>query len=328
MANNNRIGVLLLQLGSPDHPGVPAVRRYLRQFLSDPRVIELPRWRWWPILYGIVLRRRPKESAAKYQRIWDPERGFPLKFYTRRQAMGLQEQLGQRFLVRYAMRYGQPATDQVVPDMIRQGVNKLIVLPLYPQYSATTTGSALDALFQTLMGQRLVPALRIVPAFYEHPAYINAECQMIREALDKLGDPPQKLIFSFHGIPVRYAQAGDPYPQQVERTVAVLVARLGLEPQQYLIAYQSRFGREPWLRPYLDETLIELARSGVRRVLVVTPGFTTDCLETIDEIGREMRELFQQAGGTHLHRCPCLNDHPCWLDALRTLVVEESASWV
>ncbi len=328
MISRDRVGVLLLQLGSPDDPSVAAVRRYLRQFLSDPRVIELPRWLWWPILYGVVLVFRPKQSAEKYQHIWDPQTGFPLKHYTERQVRGLQERLGERFLVRYAMRYGQPATDEIVPAMIQQGIDRLVIVPLYPQYSATTTASALDALFRSLMRQRVVPSLRIVPPFHEHAGYLDAECTIVRETIAKLGEPPEKIIFSFHGIPVRYAKAGDPYPQQVEQTVRLLAQRLGLAPEQYLLAYQSRFGREPWLQPYLDETLTALARQGVRRVLVVTPGFTTDCLETIDEIGREMRDLFLQAGGTQFFRCPCLNDHPAWLDALRTIVLEESAGWI
>jgi ferrochelatase len=328
MITRSRVGVLLLQLGSPDDPSVAAVRRYLRQFLSDPRVIELPRWLWWPILYGIVLVFRPKQSAEKYQHIWDPQTGFPLKHYTELQVRGLQERLGEKFLVGYAMRYGHPTTDETVPAMVQEGIDRLVVVPLYPQYSATTTASALDALFRTLMRQRVIPPLRIVPPFYEHAGYLEAECAIVRETVAKLDEPPEKIIFSFHGIPVRYAKAGDPYPQQVEQTVRLLAQRLGLAPEQYVLAYQSRFGREPWLQPYLDETLTTLAQKGVRRVLVVTPGFTTDCLETIDEIGREMRDLFLQAGGTQLFRCPCLNDHPTWLDALRTIVLEESVGWI
>lgn len=319
------IAVLLLQLGSPDDAGVTAVRRYLREFLSDPRVIELPRWKWYPILYGIVLQRRPAQSAAKYQLIWDKEKGFPLKYYTQRQAEELQKRLGDHFLVRYAMRYGTPAIAPVVAELCAQQVEKLIAVPLYPQYSATTTASALDALFQILMRQRAVPALRVVPPFYQHPAYVSAECQVIRETLATLPQPPEKVIFSFHGIPQRYADAGDPYPQHVETTVSRLAAECGFLPGQYTLAYQSRFGREEWLKPYTDELLLQMARQGVKRVLVITPGFVTDCLETIDEIGREARHIFQQAGGQELYRCHCLNDHPVWIEALQRIVLEESA---
>lgn len=328
METKSRIGVLLLQLGSPDDPSVPAVRRYLREFLSDPRVIELPRWKWYPILYGIVLIRRPAQSAAKYQLIWDKDRGFPLKYYTQRQAEELQNRLGERFLVCYGMRYGTPAISSVLHQVCNAGIEKLLVVPLYPQYSATTTASALDALHQAFLTQRVIPALRIVPPFYRHPAYIEAECHLIREALASLEQPPDKLVFSFHGIPKRYVAAGDPYPQHVEATVKLIAQALSLSHEQYLVAYQSRFGREEWLQPYTDELLAILANQGIRRVLVITPGFVSDCLETIDEIGREARQLFRQAGGVELYRCPCLNDDPHWIDALKNIVLEELAGWV
>ncbi|MCS7168666.1 MAG: ferrochelatase [Gemmatales bacterium] len=328
MGRRSPIGVLLLQLGSPDDPSIRSVRRYLREFLSDQRVIELPRWKWYPILYGIVLIRRPAQSAAKYQLIWDREKGFPLKYYTQRQAEELQRKLGERFRVAYAMRYGNPAIASVVRDFVRDTIERMIVVPLYPQYSATTTASALDRLYGTLMGERWVPALRVVPPFFEHPAYIRAQTTIMRETLSKLSEVPEKWIFSFHGIPQRYADAGDPYPCHVECTVRALVECFSLHPGQYVVAYQSRFGREEWLRPYTDEVLRSLAREGVRSVFVITPGFVADCLETIDEIGREARDLFREAGGVELYRCPCLNDHPSWIEGLGSIILEEAAGWL
>ncbi|MCS7159518.1 MAG: ferrochelatase, partial [Gemmatales bacterium] len=272
--------------------------------------------------------RRPAQSAAKYQRIWDQDKGFPLKYYTQQQAENLQEKLGERFRVTYAMRYGSPATAPVVRELVSAGVDRLLVVPLYPQYSATTTASALDAFYQALMHERVVPAVRVVPPFYAHPRYIDAVSQILRETLAQLGAAPERWIFSFHGIPQRYADAGDPYPRHVETTVHLLAERLGLTSEQYLLTYQSRFGREVWLKPYTEEVLVSLARQGVRSVLVATPGFVADCLETIDEIGREARDLFREAGGGELYRCPCLNDHPLWMEALATIVLEQAAGWL
>ncbi len=321
------MAVLLVQLGTPDAPAVPAVRRYLKQFLSDPRVIETPRLLWWFILHFSILRKRPKESAAKYQRIWNPQTGFPLRHYTQRQAEELQALLP-GVVVRFAMQIGNPGLQEVVPEMIRAGVERLIVLPMYPQYSATTTASATDALFKTLMRVRRVPALRIVPPYYSHPAYIDAQVAVIRDELTKLVWQPEHFILSFHGIPVKYAKKGDPYPEHVRETTRLLLEQLKWPEGKWTQTYQSVFGRGEWLRPYTEETLVRLAKGGVSRVFVATPGFTVDCLETIDEIGFELKEAFQRAGGRELHRCPCLNDHKAWIGALRTLVLEEGKGWI
>src|SRR5437016_3494041 len=302
-------GVLLIQLGTPDAPTTPALRRYLRQFLSDPRVIEAPRLTWWFVLNLFILPTRPAESAAKYQRIWDPATGSPLLHITRLQTEALQCALPD-VPVRFGMQIGNPSVGSVVHEMISVGINRLIVLPMYPQYSATTTASALDTLFQALMRERRVPALRTVPPYYEHAAYLDAVATVIREDQAKLGWEPDHFLLSFHGIPVKYVERGDPYPEQVKRTTELLLPRLQWPAGRWTQSFQSLFGRDLWLQPYTDETLRELARRGVKRVFVATPGFTADCLETIDEIGFEARELFQHAGGEALHQCRCLNDHP------------------
>ena len=323
----SKVGVLIIQLGTPDAPTPAAVRRYLREFLDDPRVIEVPRWRWWFVLNFMILPRRSKESAAKYARIWDVRTGSPLLHVTKLQTRALENSLPDGIVVRYGMRYGNPGIAQAVGELSDAGVDRLIVLPLYPQYSAASTGTACDRLFQALAQRRYVPAIRIVPPFYAHPAYIHAQTELIREEVAKLDRPPQKYVFSFHGYPRDFVQKGDRYRDHVEVTASLLARELGLGGGDWLLTYQSRFGRQVWLEPYTEETLCELARKGIRRVLVASPGFTADCLETIDEIGREAAESFRRAGGELLIRCPCLNDHPAWIQAMRQIVLEESQGW-
>jgi protoporphyrin/coproporphyrin ferrochelatase len=319
--------VLLIQLGTPDAPTVPALRRYLRQFLSDPRVIEAPRLPWWFILNFRILLTRPAQSAAKYRRIWSPQTGSPLLYYTRRQAEELQQLLPQA-LVRFGMQIGNPGLPAALHELIEAGVDRLIVVPLYPQYSATTTASAYDSLFQAFERERRLPALRIVPPCYDHPAYLDAVVTVIREELAALPWEPDHYVLSFHGIPVKYAERGDPYPKQVERTTQLLLERLDWPERKWTRSFQSLFGKDLWLQPYTDHTLRELAGRGCKRVFVATPGFTSDCLETIDEIGHEARLVFQSAGGESLHQCRCLNDHPAWIQALRTLVLEQGKGWL
>jgi ferrochelatase len=321
------VGILLIQLGTPDAPTAKALRPYLRQFLADPRVIEAPRWEWRLILNLLILPFRPAQSAAKYRRIWHPQTGSPLLHWTRRQAALLQEALPQ-VPVRFGMQVGNPPVARVVNEMIRAGIERLLVLPMYPQYSATTSASAADALFQALMRERRVPALRTVPPYYDHPAYLDAVAAVVKGDLARLAWQPDHYLLSFHGIPARYAQSGDPYPQHVRRTTAALQERLGWPQGRWTQTFQSLFGREEWLRPYTDETLRELARRGVKRVFVAMPGFTADCLETVDEIGYEAREAFRHAGGEELHACPGLNDHPKWIEAMRTLLVQEGQGWL
>jgi ferrochelatase len=321
------VGVLLIQLGTPNAPTARALRPYLRQFLSDRRVIEEPAWKWQPILHLFILPFRPARSAAKYRRIWDPQTGSPLLHWTRRQAALLQEALPQ-VPVRFGMQVGVPPVARVVHEMIQAGIERLIVLPMYPQYSATTTASATDALFLALLKERRVPALRTVPPYYAHPAYLDAVAAVIRDDLARLPWQPDHYLLSFHGIPVAYAERGDPYPEHVKSTTTALLERLGWPAGQWTQSFQSLFGRQEWLRPYTEETLRELARRGVKRVFVAMPGFTADCLETLDEIGHEALATFRQAGGEELRTCPCLNDHPRWIEAMRTLIVEQGQSWL
>jgi ferrochelatase len=321
------LGVLLVQLGTPDAPTPAALRAYLRQFLSDPRVIEAPRWLWWFVLNFAILPRRPAQSAAKYQRIWDAVTGSPLLHYTRRQAELLQQGLPD-FPVRFGMQIGNPPLRDVLHEMIAGGLERLIVLPMYPQYSATTFASATDCLFEALKRERRVPALRIVPPYYAHPAYIDAVAAGIRRDLAKLSWTPEHYVISFHGIPVKYVERGDPYPKQVEATTRLLLEKLQWPAGSYTRSFQSLFGRDEWLRPYTDDVLRDLAKRGVKRVFVSTPGFTADCLETLDEIGHESAEAFRHAGGEQLRHCPCLNDAPEWIAAMRKIVLDEGRGWI
>jgi ferrochelatase len=318
-------GVLLIQLGTPDAPTAPALRRYLRQFLGDPRVIESAFVRW-VVVPLFVLPTRPARSAAKYRRIWDDRTGSPLLHYTRRQAELLQEALPD-VPVRFGMQIGNPPLAAVVREMIAAGVERLVAVPMYPQYSATTVASATDTLFKALMTERRVPAVRVVPPYYDHPAYLDAMAAVVRDELKRLPWEPGHFLLSFHGIPKSYATAGDPYATQCVRTAQGLVERLGWPREKWTQSYQSLFGRDVWLKPYTDDVLAKLAARGVKRVFVVTPGFTADCLETIDEIGHESKELFRHAGGEELHQCRCLNDHPAWIGALRQIVTEEGRGW-
>jgi len=321
------LGVLLIQLGTPDAPTARALRPYLRQFLTDPRVIEVAPWKWWFILHLFILRTRPARSAAKYRRIWHPVTGSPLLHWTRRQTELLQKEFP-TVPVRFGMQIGNPPLSAVAAEMIRAGVERLIAVPMYPQYSATTTASATDCLFKALMGQRRVPAVRVIQPYYQHPAYLDAVTALIKDEASRLSWEPDHYLLSFHGIPKRYAQAGDPYATHVKRTTAELIARLGWPRGRWTQTFQSLFGRDVWLKPYTDEKLKELARNGVKRVFVAMPGFTADCLETLDEIGFEARETFRHAGGEELHACPCLNDHPKWIETLRTLIIEEGHGWL
>jgi protoporphyrin/coproporphyrin ferrochelatase len=321
------LGVLLIQLGTPDAPTPQALRPYLKQFLSDPRVIEVPRWKWRIILNLFILPRRPAQSATKYQRIWDPQTGSPLLHWTKRQTALLQERFP-HLPVRFGMQVGNPPLCRVVEEMITTGLERLIVLPMYPQYSATTTASATDSLFHCLLQVRRVPALRIIPPYFAHPAYLDACAALIKEDLQNLPWKPDHFLLSFHGIPVKYVQAGDPYPSHVKATTAGLIERLGWREGEWTQSFQSLFGRDEWLRPYTDEVLQALARKGAKRVFVAMPGFTADCLETLDEIGHESSALFREAGGEVLRACPCLNDHPRWIAALRQIITEEGQGWL
>jgi ferrochelatase len=324
--HDRRIGVLVAQLGTPDAPTPAALRPYLRQFLSDRRVVERNRVLWWFVLRLLVLPRRPRRSAALYRRIWTPD-GSPLLVISRSQARALDAELNrhepERFKVALGMRYGSPSIASAVRELLDWGADRLLLFPLYPQYAAATTGSTYDEVFRQLSMLRFVPALRVVPPYYAHTAYIEALAQSVREAMTPLPRPPDKIIISFHGIPQQMVNRGDPYAAHCEATARSLAARAGWENGTYLISYQSRAGREPWLLPNTDETIVELARAGARHVMVICPGFVADCLETIDEIGLVGLEQFRAAGGETLQLVEGLNDRPRWIAAMTEIALEQ-----
>ncbi len=318
----SRIGVLISNLGTPDAPEKAAVKRYLKEFLWDRRVVDTPRWLWWPILHGVILNFRPARSAAAYREIWTAE-GSPLLAHTRAQALALAQELSQAYgeevVVDFGMRYGQPSLTRAVQGLIDQGIEQLLVLPLYPQYSATTTASTFDALAADLQARRFFPELHFIPDYHRHPAYISALATHIRNYRDKHG-AAEKLLFSYHGIPQRYGQLGDPYEAQCLETSRLLVAELGLEESEHATVFQSRFGREPWLQPYTDKSLQVLGKSGVESVQIVCPGFSSDCLETLEEIAVENRDYFLKAGGKKYQYIPCLNSSAEHIQALAAIL--------
>jgi len=312
------VGVLLANLGTPDSPETADVRRYLAEFLADPRIVERPRWLWKPILHGIILRVRPRRAARAYRKIWTGE-GSPLLSIGREQAHRLQARLGTEIPVSLGMRYGRPSIAAGLQELRRKGVRRIVVLPLYPQYSATTTGSTFDAVSAELTTWRAVPELRFLNRYHLHPAYLDALAASVREAWS--GRPRgERLIFSFHGLPRRYAEAGDPYPSECEQTAAAVAERLGLQADEWLLSYQSRFGPEEWLQPYTDETLRRLATEGVRSVDVIAPGFAADCLETLEEIAMANRDVFIDAGGKEYHYIPALNARSDHIEMMAQLV--------
>ena len=333
--SQNRIGVLIAQLGTPAAPTSAALRRYLKQFLSDPRVIDLPRWKWLPILYLFVLTRRPARSARLYRRIWTAD-GSPLLIHSRAQIEGLQARLSDRFKVVLGMRYGEPSIDSAMAGLMQEGIDRILVFPMFPQFSASTTGSIYDAVTRAAMGRRcflfferrrVMPTLRFVPPYFGHPAYIGALKSVLQQELSGLSSKPDRVLLTFHGIPNRYVQEGDPYREQCETTANLLAQTLELGDSEWVLGFQSRFGKEPWLQPYTEDILGELGKEGLELLVAACPGFTADCLETLDEIGNEGTRLFAEGGGKQLHLSPCLNDHPAWLDAMAEITREESAGW-
>lgn len=320
--------ILLCNLGTPDAPTPAALRRYLAEFLGDHRVVEIPRPIWWLILHGIILRVRPAKSAAKYASIWTPE-GSPLKVWTAKQAQGLQDwlqQQGHHVTVRYAMRYGNPSIAAQLDALKAEGATRVLVLPAYPQYSGTTTASAFDAVYHWADRVRTIPELRFVNRYHDDTGYIAALAQSIRAHWQQHGRP-DKLVMSFHGVPERTLHLGDPYHCECHKTARLLAQELGLGKDQYQLTFQSRFGKAKWLEPYTEPTLVALAQAGVKRVDVVCPGFTSDCLETLEEISQEAREAFLHAGGEVFHYIPCLNDSTAWISAMGRLSVLHMAGW-
>jgi len=323
-----RTAILLCNLGTPDAPTPTAVRRYLAEFLSDRRVVEIPRLLWLLILHGIILRVRPAKSAAKYASIWTPE-GSPLKVWTEKQAKLLQGWLGQRnhrVLVRWAMRYGSTSIASQLDALKAEGVTRVLVVPAYPQYSATTTASVFDAVYGWAQRTRALPELRFVNHYHDDAGYIAALAASIQRHWKTQGRPDQ-LVMSFHGVPERTLQLGDPYHCECFKTARLLAEHLGLGKEQFKVTFQSRLGRAKWLQPYTEPTLIAMAKAGVQRVDVVCPGFTSDCLETLEEIAMEGRAAFLQAGGKEFGYIPCLNDDPEWITALCNLAQQHLAGW-
>lgn len=326
----SKVGVLLINLGTPEGTDSKNVRTYLREFLSDRRVIEWPRIFWYPILYGIVLNVRPKKSGALYKRIWNNELNeSPLRTYTRAQS----EKLGEIFkntnvIVDWAMRYGKPSIDEVLGRMIKEGCEKILFFPLYPQYSATTTATVLDSVFASLEKRRYLPAIRSVPPYSDDPVYIDALAQSVERHLKTLGFVPEKIIASYHGIPQSYAKRGDPYPEECLRTTTALRQKLQLGEDKLIMSFQSRFGPEEWLQPYTAETVEKLAKEGVKSIVVFNPGFVVDCLETVDEMGHEAKKTFLENGGVNFFHIPCLNDSEEGMKVIAHLVKQELQGWI
>jgi protoporphyrin/coproporphyrin ferrochelatase len=324
-----RIGVLLINLGTPEAPTPAAVRTYLKEFLSDPRVIEIPRLLWWPVLHFFVLTTRPRESARRYAQVWMGD-GSPLKVHTERQATLLRGYLGERvklpLIVDYAMRYGRPSIPEKLREMKAHHCDRILLMPLYPQYAASTTATALDAAFGCLADMRNQPGVRTVRNFHDHPGYIAALAQSVRDYWMR-NRRPDLLLMSFHGVPRATLTRGDPYHCECQKTARLLADALALKEEQCRVVFQSRFGRAAWLKPYTADVLAELGRRRLGRVDVVCPGFVSDCLETLEEIAIEGKATFLRAGGREFHVIPCLNERDDWIHALSDIVVNNLLGW-
>jgi ferrochelatase len=325
----DKVGVLISNLGTPPAPTKKALKPYLKQFLSDPRVVEVPKIIWWCILNLIILNIRPKRSAKAYKTVWTEE-GSPLLVHTKNQALGLAQKLkaeyGDNVVVSYAMRYGQPSVSRAIDELLDQGARKLVVLPLYPQYCASTSGSTFDAVAEDFMKRRWLPDFRFVSHYHDNPEYIKCVADKIKT---HWGTHPRadKLVFSYHGIPKRYLLNGDPYHCECHKTSRLIAQELGLQESEYMTTFQSRFGREEWLKPYTDNTLKSFPEQGVKSVQVVCPGFSSDCLETIEEIGEENREYFEEAGGQRYEYIEALNSDDAHLTMLFNLVKDNLQGW-
>lgn len=327
-----KIGVLLVNLGTPDGTDYWSMRRYLKEFLSDQRVIEEPKWKWWPILNGIILQTRPQKSGKAYDEIWNKEQDEgPLLTITRSQTEKLAsrlEALGAPIVVDYAMRYGNPSIKSRIMALAEEGVERLLVLPLYPQYAAATTATVNDVVFDVLKSMRWQPALRTLPPYFDNPAHIEALAISVRNSIAALDFEPELVLASYHGIPKRYFENGDPYHCHCMKTTRLLREALGWSEDYLKTTFQSRFGPEEWLQPYTDETVMALAKGGVKNMAVLTPGFSADCLETLEEIAGENAEYFHENGGENFAHLPCLNDSDEGMDMLESLVLNELKGWV
>lgn len=329
---HGRVGVLLINLGTPDATDYWSMRRYLKEFLSDRRVVDTPRAIWWPLLNGVILTIRPGRSGAAYDKIWNRERDeSPLRTITRAQAEDLGRRLGgsdDNVLVDWAMRYGNPSIAERLTALAESGATRILLAPLYPQYSAATTATALDKAYETLLATRWQPAIRTLPPYYDHPEHIEALAGSITGHLAGLDWSPEVTLASFHGLPERYLTEGDPYYCHCMKTARLLRARLGLDEERFRVVFQSLFGREEWLKPYAEPTVIALAKAGVKRLAMVMPGFSADCVETLEEVAIGIREVFETHGGESFTAIPCLNDSPTGMDMLETLVREELSGWI
>ena len=327
-----KTAILLVNLGTPDEPTAPAVRRYLKEFLSDRRVVEIPRIAWWPILHGIILPIRSGKSAAKYASIWG-KAGSPLRTWTETQAKLLRGLMGSRgsdVVVAWAMRYGNPSIASVLDGLRADGVGRILVLPMYPQYSAATTASTFDAIAAWSARQRHLPEFRFVNDFHDDPGYIDALAARITDARMKDGtaaDPEAPLLMSFHGIPVRSVKLGDPYQTQCLATAKLLAEKLGLPEGRWRATFQSRFGKAEWLKPYTVDALHEFGRKKTANLSICCPGFPADCLETLEEIAMEGKQEFLREGGGAYHVVPCLDDHPAWIAALAGIAERHLSGW-
>ena len=321
------IGVLLVNLGTPDAPDAPSVKRYLAEFLSDRRVVEIPPIAWQPILRGIILNTRPKKSAHAYSQVWGEE-GSPLMAITRRQSAALQDLLGERVRVDFAMRYGNPAIGDRLQAMMDAGCERILLAPLYPQYSAATTATVVDEASRKLAAMRWQPSLRTLPPYHDDPAYIDALAKDLGRQVDALDFVPEVLLLSFHGMPERTLHLGDPYHCHCQKTARLLEAAMARPGLRFVTTFQSRFGRAKWLEPATDVTLEAEARAGTRRIAVATPGFSADCLETLEEIALQGRDQFIEAGGENFAALSCLNDGDAGMAMLERLVRRELSGWI
>jgi ferrochelatase len=326
-----RIGILLLNLGTPDGTGYWPMRRYLKEFLSDERVIEEPRWKWWPILNLIILTVRPGRKGRDYATIWNNEKNeSPIKTISRSQAEKLAERLkGEKgVVVDWAMRYANPTTESRILALKDQGCDRILLLPLYPQYAAATTATACDHAFRALMKMRWQPAVRTAPSYHDDPAYIDALARSIEKSLAKLDFEPEKIIATFHGMPQKYLEKGDPYHCQCQKTSRLLREKLGIADDRWLTTFQSRFGNDPWLQPYTDKTVESLAKSGTKKIALVAPGFSADCLETLEELDVENRHIFESNGGEKFAYLPALNDSSEGIDVIEAIARRELKGWI
>jgi ferrochelatase len=326
-----RIGVLLLNLGTPDGTDYWSMRRYLKEFLSDDRVIEEPKWKWWPILNLIILTVRPGRKGRDYATIWNNDRDEgPLKTITRGQAQKLAGRLVDhpRIIVDWAMRYANPSTASRLESLVAAGCERILLVPLYPQYAAATTATAADQAFRALMTMRWQPAVRVAPAYHDDPVYIDRLARSMQTSLDQLDFEPERIIATFHGMPEKYFSKGDPYHCHCQKTSRLLREKLGWPAERWLTTFQSRFGNDPWLQPYTDKTVERLAAEGVKRLALVAPGFSADCLETLEELDGENRHIFEGGGGEKFAYLPALNDSEDGIDVIEAVVRRELAGWI